>query len=157
MFHSLTVLTQAHLMTFISKYSYSLLTCHVSYHWVNKAIVPPKSPQLLMTFDLLPLTALTANDQHWRDLTLAPIWFPHWPIWRCTISRILCSSDLLVAITPRRFSSRSHQNKPLSAALSATPSAVRPKGPFYTRGTVTQPARGVASSPGAKKWAILIY
>lgn len=30
-----------------------------------------------------------ANTSNWTFLTLAPIWLPHWPIWMCTISRIL--------------------------------------------------------------------
>lgn len=37
------------------------------------------------------------------------------------------------------------RTSPVPAALSATPSTALPQGPFYTPGTVTQPARGVAS------------
>lgn len=37
------------------------------------------------------------------------------------------------------------KTSPVPAALSATPSTAQPQGPFYTPGTVTQPARGVAS------------
>lgn len=29
------------------------------------------------------------DSSSWTFLTLAPIWLPHWPIWMCTISRIL--------------------------------------------------------------------
>jgi len=29
------------------------------------------------------------TDRYANDITLEPIWLPHWPAWRCTISLIL--------------------------------------------------------------------
>lgn len=36
---------------------------------------------------MLPLYSAVKNNAICK-ITLAPIWFPHWPAWRCTISRI---------------------------------------------------------------------
>lgn len=47
------------------------------------------------------------------------------------------------------------RTSPVPAALSATPSTAQPQGPFYTPGTVTQPARGVASPRQCSRASLL--
>lgn len=94
----------------------------------------PKSPHPLMMFDLL----LLLSNQ-WsvlkRDLTLDPIWFPHWPICRCTISRIFCASDPLVATTSPRLSSCSPQKEPSACcSISYTQPSPAPGALLYPRG-----------------------
>lgn len=58
------------------------------------------------------------------DHTLAPIWFPHWPIWRCTISRILCSLTVGSYNLAQAFQLQFSRRSPRSAAVSPTPSSL---------------------------------
>lgn len=69
-----------------------------------------------------------------RGLTLDPIWFPHWPICRCTISRILCGWDVLLATTSPGLSSCSPQNKPSACcSISYTQHSPAPGALLYPR------------------------
>lgn len=130
---------------FIPKYSSSLLTCHAFHHRVNKVIVPPrKSPSIddvcIATSDLLLMISVEKRPYLGSNLvpTLANLQvhnFTHFvrlrPIGGYNLTRAL--------------QLQSPEQALCLLLLSATPSTAWPQGPFYTRGTVTQPARGVAS------------